>query len=158
MTDAFAQLIAEYSAGPGQLRDAVRGMSPEQLAARPVAGKWSTQEVVCHLVDFEIINTERIQRTISEDNPTVFDADPEPLARRMCYHARDFEAELALLAALRSHIAVVLARLSADDWQRPLTHSADGRLTLRQLVERTTRHIPHHLAFIAEKRAALART
>ena len=156
MTDAYAQLIAEYSAGPGKLRDAVRGMSSEQLASRPVAGKWSTQEVVCHLVDFEIINTERIQRTISEDNPTVFDADPDPLARRMGYDARDVEAELALLAALRSHIAAVLSRLAPNDWQRPLTHSADGRLTLRQLVERTTRHIPHHLAFIAEKRAALA--
>ncbi len=158
MTDAFAQLIAEYSAGPGQLRDAVRGMSPEQLAARPVAGKWSTQQVVCHLVDFEIINTERIQRTISEDNPTVFDADPDPLAWRMCYDAREVEAELALLAALRSHVAVVLARLKPEDWLRPLTHSVDGKLRLRQLVERTTRHIPHHVAFIAEKRTALVGT
>lgn len=158
MASTIPQLLADYSAGPRQLRDAIQGMTREQLAARPIPGKWSTQEVVCHLIDFEIINAERIQRTISEDNPTVFDADPEPRATRMQYDARDVAAELALLDALRGHVAAVLARLAPEDWQRPLTHSVDGRLTLRQLVERTTRHIPHHLPHIAEKRAALAST
>jgi hypothetical protein len=157
MSQSVEQLIEEYAAGPGRLREAVAGMSAEQLAARPVAGKWSTQEVICHLVDFEIINTERIQRTIAEGNPTVFDADPGPLAERMFYGERDCAAELQLLDALRGHVATILWRLAPAQWERPLTHSSDGRLTLRQLVERTTRHVPHHLAFIAEKRAALAK-
>jgi hypothetical protein len=30
-------------------------MTREQLLARPVPGKWSTQEVVCHLADYEPI-------------------------------------------------------------------------------------------------------
>ena len=47
------QLTDAYLAGPPALRQAVAGMSREQLTARPVPGKWSTLEVVCHLADFD---------------------------------------------------------------------------------------------------------
>jgi hypothetical protein len=157
MLDEIQRLMDDYSAGAGQLREAVLGMTPEQLAARPVAGKWSTQEVICHLVDFEIINSERIQRTIAFDNPTVFGADPDPLSKEMFYSQRDVEAELVLFESLRNHMAAILRNLSTEQWSRTVTHSEDGRLTLKHLVERTTRHVPHHLPFIAEKRAALAK-
>jgi uncharacterized damage-inducible protein DinB len=157
MSDELKKLMDDYVAGTGQLREALLGMTPEQLAARPIEGKWSTQEVVCHLVDFEIINSERIQRTIAFDNPTVFGADPDPLSKRMHYDKRDVEAELVLLESLRRHMATILRNLSAEQWNRPVMHSEDGQLTLQQLVERTTRHVPHHLPFIAEKRAALAK-
>jgi len=44
-------LIDEYLAGPQLLRQAIAGMSREQLLARPIPGKWSTLEVICHLAD-----------------------------------------------------------------------------------------------------------
>ena len=53
-------LIANYLDGPKVLRKAVVGMSPEQLAARPIPGKWSTLEVICHLADFEIVGADRM--------------------------------------------------------------------------------------------------
>ena len=49
------ELIAEYLTGPGLLRRAVAGMTSDQLLARPIPGKWSTHEVVCHLADYEPI-------------------------------------------------------------------------------------------------------
>ena len=45
-------LIEEYLAGPDLLRRAVAGMTRDQLLARPIPGKWSTQQVVCHLADY----------------------------------------------------------------------------------------------------------
>ena len=51
----YDALIEQYLAGPGLLRRAVAGMTRDQLLARPVPGKWSTQEVVCHLADYEPI-------------------------------------------------------------------------------------------------------
>ena len=41
----------------------------EALKARPVPGKWSTLEVVCHLVDSEQAWCHRMKRVIAEDNP-----------------------------------------------------------------------------------------
>ena len=44
-------VIEAYLAGPRDLRAAVDGLSREQLASRPVPGKWSILEVVCHLTN-----------------------------------------------------------------------------------------------------------
>ena len=46
-----AALLDAYLGGPDRLRSAVTGLSREQLISRPVAGRWSVLEVVCHLVD-----------------------------------------------------------------------------------------------------------
>jgi hypothetical protein len=60
----LAQLIDDYLAGPPLLRQAVAGISREQFIARPIPGKWSTLEVVCHLADFEIVYADRIKRVV----------------------------------------------------------------------------------------------
>ena len=59
------------------LREAVAGMSQEQLIARPIPGKWSTLEVICHLADFEIVYADRIKRVIAENEPILFGGDRE---------------------------------------------------------------------------------
>ena len=46
--------------------------------------------------------------------------------------------------------------LKPEDFQRRGVHSKSGPLTLEAFVERSTRHIPHHVRFIEEKRKALA--
>jgi hypothetical protein len=48
-----------------------------------------------------------------------------------------------------------LETLSPQDYDRQGVHSTDGPLTLAQLLERITRHLPHHVRFIEEKREAL---
>jgi hypothetical protein len=49
----YAHLISDYCAGPQTLRAAVAGMTAEQLDARPIPGKCSTKQVICHIADFE---------------------------------------------------------------------------------------------------------
>ena len=68
-------LIAGYEAGSGLLRDAVAGLTREQFVARPVAGKWSTLEVVCHLCDSEQFFSDRMKRTLALDRPLLVAAD-----------------------------------------------------------------------------------
>ncbi len=53
-------LVQRYARGVELLKNAVGGMTPQQRAARPVAGKWSTLEVVAHLADFEVIGVDRL--------------------------------------------------------------------------------------------------
>jgi hypothetical protein len=149
------KLIADYLSGPAALRKAVAGMTREQLHAQPVPGKWSAMEVVCHLADFEIVIADRIKRVIAENEPTMFDGDPDLFAARLAYHERDPEEELALIELIRKQIAHILGTLNEADFQRAGNHSKYGRLTLQNLVERVTAHIPHHIGFIKEKRKAL---
>jgi hypothetical protein len=51
-TLTVADLISTYEKGVEELRVAVTGMTGEQLRSRPVPGKWSTLEVVCHIADW----------------------------------------------------------------------------------------------------------
>jgi hypothetical protein len=88
-------LIEQYRAGPELLRRAVVGMTREHLLARPVPGKWSTQEVVCHLADYEPIYADRMKRVIALDEPELLPGDPGLFARRLAYDRRDLEEELA---------------------------------------------------------------
>ena len=148
-------LIESYAAGPKLLREATRGMSREQALARPVAGKWSTLEVICHVANFEIVNADRIKRGIAEKEPTLMDGDEQVFAQRLAYHNRDLEEELRLIESLRAQVTRILRTLKDEDFARTGNHSAAGRLTLQQFVERTTNHVPHHVKFIQEKRKAL---
>ncbi|TWU44134.1 DinB superfamily protein [Novipirellula aureliae] len=54
--------IEESLDGPKRLQAAIAGMSKEQLDAKPIAGKWSTREVVCHIADFEPVYGDRMKR------------------------------------------------------------------------------------------------
>ena len=148
-------LISAYENGVEELRVAVAGMTVEQLRSRPVAGKWSTLEVVCHIADCEQLFADRLKRTVAMDRPLLLGADgfryPEPLR----YQDHDLVEELDLVAVTRRQTARTLKMVASDAWQRTAVHSETGLVTLRQLLLHAINHLRHHLRFVAEKRAAL---
>jgi hypothetical protein len=148
-------LIDQYRAGPAQLRKAVAGMSREQLTARPVPGKWSTLEVICHIADFEPVYADRMKRVIAEECPLLLAGDPDIFQARLAYSSRDAAEELTLIDTVRAQMARILATLPESDFARTGKHSIDGPLSLAVFLERITGHIPHHVKFIEEKRRAL---
>jgi uncharacterized damage-inducible protein DinB len=152
---SLSSMIDAYLAGPSQLRQAVAGMSREQLLARPVPGKWSTLEVVCHLSDFEPILADRMKRVIAEDRPALLGADENRFAAALAYHQRDLEEELQIVERTRSQLARILRTLSDDVLGRVGVHNERGPRTLEQLLAGATAHLPHHLQFVADKRRAL---
>ena len=154
-TLTVADLISAYEKGVEELRVAVAGLNGEQLRSRPVAGKWSTLEVVCHIADCEQFFADRMKRTVAMERPLLLGADgfryPEPLR----YQEHDLEQELDLVAVTRSQMARTLRLVAPDAWQRTAAHSETGLVTLRQLLLHAINHVRHHLRFVAEKRAAM---
>lgn len=152
---AFEDHIIRYLDGPSLIEAVVENLTEEQLRTRCEPGTWSILEVVCHLTDFEIVYADRIKRILAEDNPTLLSGDPDEYARTLAYHERDVRTELVLIRAIRAHVAEILKTLSSDQWEFMGTHSVDGPISIVELVERITDHIPHHLKFIEEKKAKL---
>ena len=152
-----ADIIANYESCIDELRAAVANMSRDQLVARPIAGKWSTLEVVAHVADTEVYFSDRIERTIAMDRPLLISVDERTYPDRMNYQGFDLDEQFDLFRALRRHVARILRVQPAEAWQRTAVHSETGLLTLRQLVLQAIRHARHHLPFIAEKRAASRR-
>ncbi len=151
----YNELIDEFLKGPKKLREAIAGMSVQQIDAAPIQGKWSTRQVICHVADFELVSADRMKRVIAEDNPTLLDGDPDLFAARLEYPDRKIEEELDLIEVVRTHLARILRGLKPEVFLRNGNHSAEGPMTLAALIQRTTNHIPHHIQFIKEKRAEM---
>ncbi len=149
------ELIDAYENAAAELWSVIGGMTRKEILARVTPGKWSTLEVICHIADFEILNAERIRRVLTEDEPILFNGEPDDFERALAYTRRDTIQELTLIGAIRGQTGRILRWLPEDVWQRSGIHNTDGPLTLRQLIERVTKHIPHHVAFIRDKRVTL---
>lgn len=151
------ELADQYLAGAAQLRAAVAGMTREQLAARPVAGRWSTLEVVCHISDFELVLADRMKRIIAmaADVPLLLVADEDLFVKELAYQERDVEEELAVVAAIRTQMARIIRGLKPEQLQLAGNHNKRGLLTLEKVLGMAINHIPHHASFVAEKRKAL---
>ncbi|MFO0889002.1 MAG: DinB family protein [Isosphaeraceae bacterium] len=149
------QLIETYLQGPAALRQAVSGLDAAALKARPVPGKWSILEVVCHLADSEQAYCHRMKRVIAEENPLLPGYDETRFAATLACDDRDVEEELAILEAMRRQMARILRAAPASAWSRTGVHTERGLMTLEDLLRTEAEHIPHHLPFIEEKRRAL---
>jgi hypothetical protein len=153
----ISELIAAYEQGPAELKAAVAGMKTKELHARPVPGKWSTHEVVCHLADTEILYADRMKRVIAERNPTFFSADPDVHLAYLAVPERNVDEEVQLVELVRKQMAHILKTLRPEALLREGVHSEDGPMTLETLLSRIVGHIPNHVRHIKEKREALAR-
>jgi len=151
-----ASLIAAYESGITVLRDAVAGMTDEEVRRRPVAGKWSTLEVVCHIADCEQFFADRLKRAIAMNRPLLIGADGFLYPDSLRYQEHDLEQELSLVTVTRQQMAHVLQRIDPQAWHRTAVHSETGLVTVRQLLRHAIHHLQHHVGFIAEKRSALA--
>jgi hypothetical protein len=119
-----------------------------------MASKWSTKQVICHIADFEPVYVDRMKRVIAEHEPTLFGGDPDLFAARLVYDQRDVVVELDFIEAARRHMEPILKSLKPEDFQRKGNQSEVGPITLKKLLTNITNHIPHHVKFIDEKRAA----
>lgn len=149
------KLVARYVRGTALLRDAVAWMTREQLLARPIAGKLSSLEVACHVVDSDQFMCDRMKRTIATDRPLIVGVESIDYPGPLHYELRDVDVELRLLEVQREQMAADLRALAPDAWQRTAVHSENGLVTLRQLLLHAVRHLERHVTTIDEKRAAL---
>ncbi|MEY2725483.1 MAG: putative metal-dependent hydrolase YfiT [Planctomycetota bacterium] len=152
---SLEELLLQYEQGAHDLVNAVCQTGPENWNKHPIPGKWSIQQVVCHLADFEPIYADRMKRVLVEDNPTLFGGDPDLFAAGLHYDKRDVERDLQLIVLVRSQMSRILRNTDIEAFQRTGVHSEAGPMTLETILERAARHIIHHIAFINEKTAAL---
>jgi uncharacterized damage-inducible protein DinB len=148
--------IDAYLAGPKDHRAAVDGLSREQLASRPVPGKWSVLEVVCHLAVTDANIAHRINRVLSEDRPSFERVQPDRMLAALAYHAQDVEEELAAFEITRRQIARILNASPPGALERTGVMGDRGERTVAQMVNGAVEHLAHHLKFVVEKRQALA--
>jgi hypothetical protein len=154
-SDAIQDLLGRYVSGPSTLADAVVGLDSAALRARPIAGKMSSLEVLCHIVDSDQFMCDRMKRTIATERPLLMGVESADYPGPLSYHERDPELDLRLLEIQREQMAEDLRRLPAAAWERTAIHSENGLVSLFDLFEHAVDHLEDHCVAIAEKRTAL---
>jgi hypothetical protein len=151
----YPALLDAYLAGPNQLRSAVAGLSREQLISRPVARRWSVQEVVCHLADTDANIVYRLKRVLSEELPVFDRVQPDLMLSALAYHDRDVEEELGLIDLGCRQIVRILRSGPSEAWERVGIIADRGDRTVSRMANGAVEHLAHHLQFVEEKREAL---
>jgi hypothetical protein len=147
--------VDAYLAGPHELRLAIAGMSRDQLIARPIPGKWSVLEVVCHLADTEANIAHRLKRVLSEERPQFERVQPDLMLAALAYHRRDVEEELRIFDLTRRQMGRILGASPAEAWERTGIVGDRGDRSVTQMLNGAIAHVRHHLGFIVAKRQAM---
>jgi hypothetical protein len=151
----YAKLIGRYEAGGAELRAAVAGLTAGQLRAFPVPGTWSIHQIVVHMMDSDLIGSDRMKRIIAEDNPTLVGYDESRFADRLSYHEQPADEAVEIFDRNRRLFAVALRRLPAEAFDRTGHHTETGRIALGYMLGHYVEHLDHHLEFVRRKRAML---
>ena len=149
-----AALLNAYLGGSDRLGSAVTGLSREQMISRPITGRWSVLEVVCHLVDTDANIAHRIKRVLSEERPAFERVNPERMLAALAYHDRDVDDELGLFDLTRRQIGRILRASPPEAWERTGVVGDRSDRTVGQMINGAVEHLAHHLGFVIEKRRA----
>ena len=150
-------LIEEYARGGPVVTQAIQGLTRAEFNAFPVPGTWSIAQIVLHLMDSDLIASDRMKRVIAEDNPTIIGYNEALFAQRLFYEQLDPFLAADLFARNRQLMAEILRRLPDAAYERAGTHNEAGRVTLGGLVETYVKHLEHHLKFLRQKRQLLGK-
>ena len=150
-------LIDDYEACGPRLRQAVAGLAPEDLVARPGPGDWSILELVIHLADSDTIAIDRMKRMLTEDDPPLLYADETAYVQRLATHEQSLKDALILFEVGRRQFVRVLRALPDEAFQRRGTHNRRGAVTVGGMVQSYILHTDHHLEFLLATRARLGK-
>lgn len=154
------QLLEAYRVAPDRLRSAVAGLAPEELRARPVAGKWSILEIALHVADSELVGALRVRMVTVQSGLRLPGYDQDLWTARLRHNDADpalLEETLALFAHLRAVTGRIFAAARGDDWAATGIHPEYGDVSLRKLLELYADHGERHIEQILERRALLGR-
>lgn len=145
--------ISEIEKLPAQIRNAVKGLSEEQLSATYRDNGWTVKQVVHHLADSHINAYIRIKLALTENNPTIKPYEEAEWAKLDDAKNLPVEISLSLLGALHARWVHALKKLSADDFNKTVYHpESKKKMSVRYLAAMYAWHCRHHTAHITELR------
>jgi hypothetical protein len=150
-------VIERYAKGATALGASIAGLTKSDLAAFPVPGTWSIQQIVFHMFDSELIASDRLKRIIAMENPLLIGYDETAFANRLFYNDLDPHVACTIVEQNRLLTAEIFRRLADDAFGRTGIHNERGKITLGEYLVSTCEHLDHHLRFVHQKRQLLGK-
>jgi len=147
--------IDAYAAGGGELVKAYEGLSTAHLHTRFADGSWTLHQNAIHLLDSDLIGSDRMKRIACMELPLLVGYDETGFSRLPGSEQLNPFAACELFQKNRAMTATILRALPDATFLRAGIHTENGKVTLAEMVDKYTNHLRHHLVFIAKKRTIL---
>ena len=147
--------IELYAAGGAELVKAYWGLSQAHLHAKQPDGSWTLHQIAIHMLDSDLIGSDRMKRIACMDNPLLCGYDETAFSKLPGSNQLDPFVACDLFNKNRAMTATILQALPDAAFQRVGIHTESGRVSLGEMIGKYIDHLRHHLLFIAKKRAKL---
>lgn len=131
------------AATPEAIRSMLAQIGDDNTSTRPAPGKWSPAEIICHLVDCELVFGFRLRQTLAEDAPTIQPFDQDQWAAQ--YSGIPASRALEAFSASRAWNLRLIQAALPDAADRIMIHPERGAMTFQTLVETIAGHDLNHL-------------
>lgn len=146
-----AQRIDAIGATPSLLRQAVAGLSDDQLDTPYRPGGWTVRQTVHHVADSHINAFVRFRLGLTEENPTIKPYD-EKAWSELPDMQLPIEVSLRLLDGLHERWVHMLRAQPSAAFERRIFHPENGPMTLDAVLSMYAWHGRHHTAHITSLR------
>ncbi len=136
---------------PRHVRDAVEGLSDEQLDTPYRPKGWTIRQVVHHIPDSHLNSYIRFKWALTEDAPVIKPYFEERWAE-LGDSRMPIENSLQMLETLHFRWIELLKSLSDEDFAKTLIHPDTGEWNLLQVLALYSWHGRHHTAHITSLR------
>lgn len=146
--------MADIESTPSRLREAVAGLSDEQLDTPYRPEGWTLRQVVHHVADSHMNSYTRFKLALTEEEPTIRPYYEDRWAELSDGKSAPIELSLTLLDALHSRWMIVLHAMQHEQFARAFVHPESGKtIRLDWNVGNYAWHGNHHIAHITSLRA-----
>jgi DinB superfamily len=150
---AHARLVQRLRDQADDVRRLVAGLGEESLAKRTIPEKWSLKELVCHVLRVQRVFSERLETTLTQENPSLTSYEPEGDAVFEKLAARPAEETLAAYVAERERHLERLEDLLPAEWHRMAQHPEFPHYDVHFQTDYLAHHEAHHIYQMLERRA-----
>ena len=143
----FLKTIEEL---PSKLREAVEGLSEQQLETQYRPEGWTVKQVVHHVADSHANSLIRFKLALTEDTPTIKPYMEDRWAELADSKHAPIEISLNQIESIHARWSLILQAMSVEDFDRNMFHPEHGEVSLNYMLSLYDWHCKHHLGHITK--------
>lgn len=137
---------------PASLRNAIEGLTDEQLDTPYRPDGWTLRQTVHHIADSHINTLCRFKLALTEDEPPTIRPYYEDRWAELADSKMPAALSLGIIDGVHARLVEVLRNMSDSDFRKEFVHPETGSWTLENALALYAWHSKHHTAHITGTR------
>ena len=137
---------------PTKMRDAVAGLSDDQLDTEYRPGGWTVRQTVHHVADSHTNSVIRFKLALTEDEPPTIRPYYEDRWAELGDSKLPVDVSLNLIDGIHGRWIALMESMSDEDFNKKFIHPETGEWTLDGALALYAWHSRHHTAHITRLR------